>query len=136
MGKIVARLYSLQPLSGNLRKLLLPENPFKLGPLGPLPKKVETFFKEHSVIFYRDDLNPYGIIVDGEDYFDKMQTNFAAYRSLVNLSTSYKVLKWDARKNPVAYNKIVKKFSDDYAWMEWNIPVIIRSLDEAQVHLA
>lgn len=135
-----ASLYSLTKLPQKLRgEFKLDAYPFSISEIGPLPDVLEAYFKEHEIIHYRDEIRKYGIMCqpdDGDETPIHERTGFLAYRSHVILI--YKGMspsQWNPAGDPAKYRKIVKKHGDDFAWMVWNEPVVIQSLNETAVQL-
>ena len=133
-----AKIYSLKKLPESLRtSFRLPQYPFLEGPGGPLPPDVRALFVEHQIIHYRDEFSRFGICCqpdDGDETPIRARTGFPAYHSQVLMVYSgMAVARWDRHANPKRYDKIVKKYGDDAAWMRWNDWTLVVSMDEETV---
>jgi len=133
-----ATIYSLEPLPRELRaEFKLPAYPFANGLAGPLPEDVTKFFREHSIVHYRDELKRVGIMCqpdDGDETPIFERSGFQAYRQIVVLLyRGMRAAKWNPNADPEKHRKLVKKHGDDFAWMRWNEPVIVVKMSEKVV---
>jgi hypothetical protein len=126
------QMYSVKEFSKDLR-----EN-FKLS-YNPYHTKNETerqevldYLKNLGVIFYRDDRNGLGILIqpDQETKVRKMQ-NFGAWKYGCALEDSGVVAEWPEKSEPH-----IEAYGDNYIWMHWAKAVHVISIDERRVQVA
>ncbi len=134
------QLWSLKPLPAELINLTLPDYPFSKSNLGPLPDEVLKFFQQYQIIYYRDEAQPFGIVVQVNDGNPKPiieREMFPAYRSsgMLNRKT-LTIMEWTPKTMPAKFRKLVKKRGDAYAWFMWNRQVVIVEMNEEQVTCA
>lgn len=134
------QLWSLAELPITLRNLSFPKYPFAAGKLGPVPADIRELFLEHQIIYYRDEVNPFGMIIDspeGNEAPIVERSGFQAYRSSgICAGKTLTMLRWSPDRQPVRYRKIVTKHGDDYRWLMWNKLVVVQSMNEEQVQCA
>ena len=131
-------VYSVEPLAKKCRETFkIPAYPFKKGQYGPLPEETRMFFQDNGIIYYRDEICEYGIIIernDGDDTPIADRSGYLAYKSggLVGYR-SLQILRWNSAKSPQKYAGLVEHHGDDLTWMHWNEPNTIRLMTTNQV---
>lgn len=150
------KIYSIEPLPYELRgEFELPIWPYFHGP-GIIPKQLLEYFQKYKIIRYQQDYGKYpsGIMIpgpDGEDY-SKRDKPFDAFCTHGWIDDDdLKAMKWpmtDHEGNPVGSdglalrekirNQIFEKTGvkdDDWAWAQWNYPVVIGQINSRMVKL-
>lgn len=132
------KLYSLTELPSEFRSSFqLLHYPFQNGPAGPLPGDIEELFQEHKIVHYRDELQPHAICCqpdDGDPTPIQERSGFTVYKSQVLLVYSgMTVARWSREADPEKYDRLVKKYGDDRAWLQWNQWTLIQKMNEKLV---
>jgi hypothetical protein len=129
------QIWSLEKLPQEVRSLQFPQYPFTGGKLGPVPIEVLALFHQHQIIYYRDEVQPFGIIVDPESGVPiASRESFIAYKSsglchrrtlaIERWQETGLMLKAEKKLPPeerkTKYERLVDRNGDDFAWLAWN----------------
>jgi len=131
-------IYHVEALPQEMRESFrLPAYPFAESEVGPLPEDVRSYFEQYSIVFYRDELNPYGIMCepkDGDPTLLVDRVGWSGHRSSVELLwRGMGPYRWESTRDPEKYRRIVRRHGDDCAWITWNKEVIILKMHEKSV---
>jgi len=134
-----AKMYSLQPLDDSLRvDFRLEAYPIESDGI-TLSPVVKPFFEKHSIIYYRDEISPFGVLcqpLDEDSTPLYRRGGFVAYVSHVLLLwEGMTPSRWSPQSDPIHYRKIVEKWKDDYAWLRYNKTEVILQMNEKYVQL-
>ena len=132
-----AQMYSLKELPREIRgTFAMPADPYMHS---ALPAGVEALeiLRKLGVVFYRDEFTSEGLLLqpeDGDPTPMSERSGFLAYKSSLRLETDEKtylrISSW-----PKPTQEYVEKKGDAFAWIEWNRPYNVVSMQPEAVSL-
>ena len=132
--EMMIQVYSTKELLQEIRTTFqLPTDPY--DPVPERQKLALDYLKSLNIVFYRDEDHGVGILVDLPN--DGSIEEFQGFTSTAMLSVEDgSIVSW---LNKPGYDKkrrnyVVKK-GDDKAWVRWNDPVTVLSMNEERVQV-